>query len=61
MIDLTKKYKDKGMEKAYVVDIAVNCNCFEGTEEECKAEIEDLVNNYGHDRSRYAISFNRFD
>lgn len=61
MTDLTKKYKDKGMEKAFVVDLQCNCNCFEGTEDECKEEIDILVNDYGHDRSRYAISFNRFD
>jgi hypothetical protein len=45
----------------YLIDLTCNCNCYEGTEEECKAEIDNLVNNYGHDRARYAISFNRFD
>lgn len=47
--------------KCYVVDLSINGNCYEGTEEECLAEIENLVNNYGHDRNNYAVSFNRFD
>ena len=47
--------------KAYVVDLTCNCNCFEGTECECNAEIEELVNEYGHDRKRYAIRYTRFD
>lgn len=47
--------------KAWVVDLACNCNCFEGTESECRAEIEELVSVYGHNRQRYAIRFTRFD
>lgn len=47
--------------KCYLEDVRVHCNCFEGTEEECKKEIEDLVNKYGHDRSWYTIRYTRFN
>lgn len=47
--------------KCYVVDLTCDCNCYCGTEAECKAEIENLVENYGHDRDRYTIRFTRFD
>lgn len=48
-------------EKCYVVDLRCHCNCYEGTEKECRKEIDNLVLNYGHEFSWYAISFNRYD
>ena len=45
----------------YVEDLSVHGNCYEGTEAECRAEIENLVINYGHERSRYALRTTRFD
>lgn len=36
-------------------------NVFQGTEKECLEELEDLVKNYGRDRSRYFISCNRWN
>ena len=47
--------------KCYLEDIRIHCNCYEGTEQECKEELEDLVKNYKHDRAWYAIRFTRFD
>ena len=47
--------------KAYVVDLTCNCNCFEGSESECKAEIDELVTKYHHNRNRYTIRLTRFD
>lgn len=45
----------------FVVDLSCNCNCYEGSESECKAEIDNLVNNYRHSRDRYTIRTTRFD
>lgn len=47
--------------KAYLVDMTVNCNCYEGTEAECKAELKELVEKYGHNPDNYTIRFTRFD
>lgn len=47
--------------KAYLVDLSCNCNCFEGTEEECKEEMDELVHRYHHDPKRYVIRYTRID
>ena len=47
--------------KCYLVDLEINGNCYEGTEDECKRELENLVENYHHNKDRYCIRFNRFD
>lgn len=48
-------------EHCYLVDLSCNCNCYEGTEAECQAELNNLITNYGHDPKRYTIRFTRFD
>lgn len=45
----------------FVEDLSCHCNCYEGTEQECKDEILNLIENYGHDSSRYVVRYTRFD
>lgn len=58
---MTKQYHSNEEPKAYLVDLSCNCNCYEGTEAECQAELNELINEYGHDPKRYTIRFTRFD
>ena len=48
------------MEQYYLVEDN-QFNVFCGTEAECMDELENLVVNYGRERSRYFISCNRWD
>lgn len=56
-----KYYHYQRSPKCYVVDLTCNCNCFEGTEKECRDEINDLVNRYHHNPQRYTIRYTRLD